>query len=92
MLRHLQADPLLPADLLPADWPGAELRHLRRIGRPIPGDIAGLEPARLTGAIANVGPVPDICQALIIDAPPEAVFDAINSAAGNRAFWTDQTE
>lgn len=25
-LRHLQADPLLPADLLPADWPGAELR------------------------------------------------------------------
>ncbi|MEZ5177275.1 MAG: PaaX family transcriptional regulator C-terminal domain-containing protein [Acidimicrobiales bacterium] len=26
VLRHLQADPLLPADLLPADWPGAELR------------------------------------------------------------------
>ncbi len=26
VLRHLQADPLLPADLLPGDWPGAELR------------------------------------------------------------------
>jgi len=26
VLRHLQADPLLPAELLPADWPGADLR------------------------------------------------------------------
>ena len=26
VLRHLQADPLLPAELLPADWPGATLR------------------------------------------------------------------
>jgi phenylacetic acid degradation operon negative regulatory protein len=26
VLRHLQADPLLPVDLLPARWPGAELR------------------------------------------------------------------
>jgi phenylacetic acid degradation operon negative regulatory protein len=26
VLRHLQADPLLPAELLPAEWPGAELR------------------------------------------------------------------
>jgi phenylacetic acid degradation operon negative regulatory protein len=26
VLRHLQADPLLPAELLPADWPGARLR------------------------------------------------------------------
>lgn len=26
VVRHLQADPLLPADLLPADWPGADLR------------------------------------------------------------------
>jgi len=26
VLRHLQADPLLPAELLPDDWPGAELR------------------------------------------------------------------
>jgi phenylacetic acid degradation operon negative regulatory protein len=26
VLRHLQADPLLPAELLPADWPGAALR------------------------------------------------------------------
>ncbi len=25
VLRHLQADPLLPVELLPADWPGAEL-------------------------------------------------------------------
>ena len=26
VLRHLQADPLLPAELLPDDWPGAGLR------------------------------------------------------------------
>jgi phenylacetic acid degradation operon negative regulatory protein len=26
VLRHLQADPLLPLELLPADWPGAPLR------------------------------------------------------------------
>jgi phenylacetic acid degradation operon negative regulatory protein len=26
VLRHLQADPLLPPELLPADWPGATLR------------------------------------------------------------------
>jgi phenylacetic acid degradation operon negative regulatory protein len=25
-LRHIGADPLLPADLLAADWPGAQLR------------------------------------------------------------------
>ena len=25
-LRHVRADPLLPDALLPADWPGAELR------------------------------------------------------------------
>lgn len=25
-LRHFQADPLLPAELLPADWPGEDLR------------------------------------------------------------------
>lgn len=27
VLRHFQADPLLPAELLPADWPGTELRE-----------------------------------------------------------------
>lgn len=27
VLRHLQADPLLPDPLLPADWPGADLRR-----------------------------------------------------------------
>ncbi len=27
VLRHLQADPLLPAELLPADWPGSDLRR-----------------------------------------------------------------
>jgi phenylacetic acid degradation operon negative regulatory protein len=27
VLRHLQADPLLPAELLPAGWPGDELRQ-----------------------------------------------------------------
>ena len=26
VLRHLQADPLLPSELLPADWPGVSLR------------------------------------------------------------------
>jgi phenylacetic acid degradation operon negative regulatory protein len=26
VLRHLQADPLLPTEILPATWPGAELR------------------------------------------------------------------
>ncbi len=26
VLRHLQADPLLPVELLPASWPGADLR------------------------------------------------------------------
>lgn len=26
MVRHLLTDPVLPADLLPAEWPGAELR------------------------------------------------------------------
>lgn len=26
MVRHLLTDPVLPAELLPADWPGAELR------------------------------------------------------------------
>ena len=28
VLRHLQADPLLPSQLLPAAWPGARLRHV----------------------------------------------------------------
>lgn len=27
VIRHLQADPVLPAELLPADWPGPELRR-----------------------------------------------------------------
>ncbi|HEU0316221.1 MAG TPA: PaaX family transcriptional regulator C-terminal domain-containing protein [Solirubrobacteraceae bacterium] len=27
VLRHLQADPLLPSELLPARWPGAALRQ-----------------------------------------------------------------
>ena len=36
--------------------------------------------------------MPDICHALTIDSSPERVFDAVNSEAGNRAFWTDQTE
>lgn len=27
VLRHLQADPLLPAELLPGDWPGRSLRE-----------------------------------------------------------------
>ena len=27
VLRHFQADPLLPAELLPEDWPGASLRE-----------------------------------------------------------------
>ena len=27
VLRHLQTDPLLPVELLPADWPGSALRR-----------------------------------------------------------------
>jgi DNA-binding transcriptional regulator PaaX len=27
VLRHLQADPMLPPELLPARWPGADLRQ-----------------------------------------------------------------
>ena len=27
VLRHLVADPVLPPELLPPDWPGPELRH-----------------------------------------------------------------
>ena len=27
VLRHFVADPLIPATLLPADWPGPELRE-----------------------------------------------------------------
>ncbi len=27
VLRHLQADPLLPTELLPSTWPGEDLRH-----------------------------------------------------------------
>ena len=27
VLRHMQADPLLPEPLLPSGWPGAALRH-----------------------------------------------------------------
>jgi phenylacetic acid degradation operon negative regulatory protein len=27
VLRHFQADPLLPPELSPADWPGTALRH-----------------------------------------------------------------
>ena len=26
MVRHLLSDPMLPAELLPADWPGGQLR------------------------------------------------------------------
>ena len=26
MVRHLLTDPVLPAELLPADWPGGDLR------------------------------------------------------------------
>jgi uncharacterized protein YndB with AHSA1/START domain len=36
--------------------------------------------------------MPDINHTLEIAAEPARVFDAINSAEGNRAFWTDQTE
>jgi phenylacetic acid degradation operon negative regulatory protein len=30
MVRHLLTDPVLPAELLPDDWPGAELRSAYR--------------------------------------------------------------
>ncbi|CAM5741212.1 hypothetical protein MAUB1S_01574 [Mycolicibacterium aubagnense] len=28
IVRHLLADPVLPAELLPADWPGEQLRQV----------------------------------------------------------------
>ena len=34
VLRHLQADPLLPAELLPADWPGASCARPTTSGTP----------------------------------------------------------
>jgi phenylacetic acid degradation operon negative regulatory protein len=52
VLRHLQADPLLPAELLPAGWPGTHLRDeydrwdlryratLREWSRPGPAEVA----------------------------------------------------
>ena len=48
VLRHLQADPLLPAELLPervARRPPAH--HLRRMGHPLPGHAERVEPRRL---------------------------------------------
>ena len=45
VLRHLQADPLLPEELLPAALARARLRAgLRRVGCPLPGHLAGVEP------------------------------------------------
>lgn len=35
MVRHLQSDPLLPVELEPADWPGAQLRGAYDDYRPI---------------------------------------------------------
>lgn len=35
--------------------------------------------------------MPEICHTFEIAASAETVFDALNSAEGNRAFWTDQT-
>jgi uncharacterized protein YndB with AHSA1/START domain len=36
--------------------------------------------------------MPDIVHELYIAAPPQRVFDVINSAGGERGFWTDQVE
>jgi uncharacterized protein YndB with AHSA1/START domain len=36
--------------------------------------------------------MPDIVHELQIEASPQRIFDVINSAAGERGFWTDQTE
>ena len=47
VLRHLQADPLLPAELLPAGVAGrAPPLGLRRVGRPLPRHAAGVEPGQ----------------------------------------------
>ena len=51
VLRHLQADPLLPAELLPVGLAGvAAPLDLRHVGRALPRDLARVEPGhRLNG-------------------------------------------
>ncbi len=61
VLRHLQADPLLPADLLPADWPGSRLRTVYDgWDARVPHDAPGMEPCPLS---RPAGPAarPGIC-------------------------------
>ncbi len=51
VLRHLQADPLLPAELLPEGWPGDRLRTIYdELGHPVPGHAERVEPRRVMGA------------------------------------------
>ena len=61
VLRHLQADPLLPAELLPADWPGGrcaptydewDARYRATLKRLEPGRLAQASDARLGNVIA----------------------------------------
>ena len=48
VLRHLQADPLLPAELLPEGWPGERLRTIYDgWDVQVPGHAGRVEPARL---------------------------------------------
>lgn len=47
VVRHLQADPLLPAELLPAAWPGDELRrHQQRFDGSFRAVLRAWHPAR----------------------------------------------
>lgn len=48
-LRHLLSDPLLPAELLPGDWPGAQLRTPLRRVRNRTAKSAAAVPDRLGG-------------------------------------------
>jgi phenylacetic acid degradation operon negative regulatory protein len=52
-LVHLRVDPLLPAELLPADWPGQELRSTYRDYQPAFGEATRRWFRRATGTIKS---------------------------------------
>ena len=59
VLRHLQADPLLPAELLPDGWPGPALRHAYEdVGPAVPGGADHLGPLGLSTGRPPPGPPP----------------------------------
>ena len=63
-------------------------------GTRVPGDTAGVEPRRLSRSVGRplTWPHARHLPGAHHRGVARTVFDAINSAAGNRSFWTDQTE